>query len=76
MDTETLKRAFGRIRPKVAVGVDGVTKACFEENLEENLEGLREDMRRGTYRHQPIRRVHIPKENGKTQTSGHRNFSL
>ena len=70
MDTETLKRAFGRIRPKVAVGVDGVTKACFEENLEENLEGLREDMRRGTYRHQPIRRVHIPKENGKTRPIG------
>lgn len=70
LDRDTLKSALGRIRSGAAVGVDGMTKAVFESNLEGNLEGLHEEMRRGSYRHQPIRRVHIPKENGKTRPIG------
>ena len=50
-----------------AVGIDGVTKADYEENLEENLKELVGRLKRKAYRPQPARRVEIPKENGKTR---------
>ncbi len=67
---EALWGAFGRLRRNAAVGVDGVTVAQYEEHLGENLRALHERMKAGTYRHQPIRRVNIPKENGKTRPIG------
>lgn len=70
LDIDALRRAFRRIRNDAAVGVDGVTKAEYEEALEDNLRHLHERMKTGKYRHQPIRRVHIPKERGKTRPIG------
>ena len=70
IDVPALGRAFGRIRKGAAVGVDGVTKEQYGQNLEENLERLHERLRMKRYRHQPIRRVHIPKEQGKTRPIG------
>ena len=69
LDVSALGRAFGRIRKGAAVGVDGVTKGAYGEELERNLRDLHERLRGGRYRHQPIRRVHIPKEQGKTRPS-------
>lgn len=68
LDVEALKRAFGRIRKDAAPGVDGVTKEDYARNLEANLQDLHERMRTGRYRHQAIRRVHIPKGPKGTQT--------
>lgn len=70
LDVEALGRAFGRIRKDAAVGVDGITKGAYAENLEANLQGLHERLRSMKYRHQPIRRVHIPKAPGKTRPIG------
>ncbi len=70
LDVDALRRAFGRIRKDAAVGVDGVSKDAYAENLEGNLEGLHERLRTKKYRHQPIRRVHIPKAPGKTRPIG------
>jgi group II intron reverse transcriptase/maturase len=50
--------------------VDGATKVSYGENLAENLEDLHTRMKQGRYRHQPIRRVNIPKGNGKTRPIG------
>lgn len=65
-----LRRAFQRIRKDAAVGVDGITKEQYGQQLEENLRGLHERLRARRYRHQPIRRVHIPKAQGKTRPIG------
>lgn len=62
--------AFDRLRKNAAVGVDGVTVAQYEQDLGANLEALHERMKAGKYRHQPIRRVYIPKENGKQRPIG------
>jgi RNA-directed DNA polymerase len=62
--------AFGKLRKDAAVGEDGVTVAQYEENLGANLQALHERMRAGTYRHRPIRRVYIPKENGQSRPIG------
>lgn len=70
IDQDALRRAFARIRKDAAVGVDGVTKDQYEQNLEENLQQLHERLKSGRYRHQPIRRVHIPKAPGKTRPIG------
>lgn len=70
IDQGVLKEAFGRIRKDAAVGVDGATKEQYGERLEENLRALHERMKGGQYRHQPIRRVHIPKAPGKTRPIG------
>ena len=70
MDEELLKEAFDRVRKDAAVGVDGVTKEQYGEHLDDNIRALHTRMKEGRYRHQPIRRVHIPKAPGKTRPIG------
>src|SRR2546426_978119 len=70
LDEEALKRAFGRIRKDAAVGVDGTTKERYAQHLKDHIRGLHERLRAKQYRHQPIRRVHIPKAPGKTRPIG------
>ncbi|TKC88252.1 group II intron reverse transcriptase/maturase, partial [Polyangium fumosum] len=70
IDVHALKRAYGRLRKDAAVGVDGITKEQYGEELESQLINLYERLKGKRYRHQPIRRVHIPKENGKTRPIG------
>lgn len=70
IDEAALARAFRRIRKGAAVGVDGVTKEQYEQDLERNLRDLHGRLRAMRWRHQPIQRVHIPKEKGKTRPIG------
>ncbi len=65
-----LARSFDRLRKDAAVGVDGLTKEQYAQDLGANLRNLHERLKAGRYRHQPIRRVHIPKEPGKTRPIG------
>ena len=70
MDKDALRRAYTRIREDAAVGVDGVTKRKYGENLEENLQDLLGRLKTKRYRHQPIRRVYIDKEDGRKRPIG------
>ncbi len=70
IDVPALERAYRRSRKDAAVGVDGVTKERYGQDLEANLQDLHARMKAKRYRHQPIRRVHIPKEGGKTRPIG------
>ena len=70
IDPDALRRAFGRLAGRAAVGVDGVTKEQYGQDLEGNLAALHARLRAGHYRHQPIRRVHIPKAPGETRPIG------
>ena len=70
IDVDALRRAYNRIRRNAAVGVDGVSKQDYGENLEENLRNLHERLKTMRYRHQPIRRVYIDKEGGKKRPIG------
>src|SRR5919197_2182424 len=70
IDVAALKRAFHRQRSDAAVGVDGVTKEAYGQHLETNLQDLHARLKEQRYRHQPIRRVHIPKAPGKTRPIG------
>jgi len=70
IDVPALERTYHRQRADAAVGVDGVTKEAYGRNLEANLEDLHARLKEKRYRHQPIRRVHIPKAQGKTRPIG------
>jgi hypothetical protein len=70
LDVPALERAYHRMRKDAAVGVDGVTKEQYGQALEANLQDLHARMKAKRYRHQPIRRVYIPKEQGKTRPIG------
>jgi retron-type reverse transcriptase len=70
IDVPALQRAYESLRAKAAVGIDGMTKERYGQDLRANLEDLHERLRSRRYRHQPIKRVHIPKGNGKTRPLG------
>ena len=61
VDDEALKRAFRRQRRAASAGVDGVTVADYEQNLDGNIRDLCDRVHSGRYRPQPVRRTYIPK---------------
>ena len=67
---ENLRACFESLDGKKALGVDGVTKAQYGENLEFNLQELHRQLRQTSYRPQPVRQVEIPKEDGSMRPLG------
>jgi retron-type reverse transcriptase len=51
-------------------GLDGVAMRTFNENLEANLRELREHRKAKVFEPLPVRRVYIPKANGKRRLLG------
>lgn len=70
IDVEWLREAYRRTRKDAAAGVDGQTAEAYGRDLEGNLAVLLERFRAGTYRAPPVRRVHIPKGDGRTRPIG------
>jgi RNA-directed DNA polymerase len=70
IDLEWLEEAARRGRKDGAAGVDGQTWTEYEENLEDNLQALLDRFKSGTYHAPPVRRVHIPKGDGRTRPIG------
>lgn len=61
-DENNLRVCYDSLDAKKAPGVDGVTKAEYGKNLEENLRNLSTRLKRMGYRPGPKRRSYIPKE--------------
>ncbi|MEE3624767.1 reverse transcriptase domain-containing protein [Nitrospirillum sp. BR 11752] len=51
-------------------GIDGMDKRWMQAELGEHLASLRTDLLSGDYRPQPVKRLYIPKANGKTRPLG------
>lgn len=73
---ESLRACFQELDGKKAIGNDGIDKAMYGENLEENLKDLVGRMKRMAYVPGPVRQVLIPKEGkpGATRPLGISNF--
>src|ERR1700747_1121679 len=67
---ETLRMAYFRLKKEAAPGVDGETWRHYGEELERNLQDLSERLKRGAYRAKPVRRVFIPKADGRQRPLG------
>lgn len=51
-------------------GIDGVTGSIFKGKQQDALTAIREQLLKGTYEPSPVRRVYIPKANGKKRPLG------
>jgi RNA-directed DNA polymerase len=65
IDLGLLRGAYRRTRKDGAVGIDGQTAREYEEELEENLQSLLDRFQSGTYKAPAVKRVYIPKGDGK-----------
>ncbi len=71
LDTRNLEQAYKQVkRNKGAGGIDGMQVDELLPYLRENQEELIQSIRDGKYRPKPVRRVEIPKENGKIRKLG------
>lgn len=70
MDIVWMHEAYRLTRKDGAVGIDGQSAADFAVALEENLDELRELAMSGRYRAPAVRRVEIPKGDGRTRPLG------
>jgi RNA-directed DNA polymerase len=66
----TLTESYAKQPKNKAVGVDGVTKEEYGENLDENITSLIDRMKKFSYKPYPVRRAYIPKANGKLRGLG------
>lgn len=62
---QALHEAFRSLRKDASAGVDGVTYEEYQKDAGTNIQQLYDRLCRRKYRAQPLRRVYIPKENGK-----------
>jgi RNA-directed DNA polymerase len=69
-DVERLRTAYLAIKRDAASGVDGETWQHYGEKLEGNLQDLSERLKRGSYQAKPVRRVYIPKADGRRRPLG------
>src|SRR5262245_13635862 len=62
---EALHEAFRDLRKDASAGVDRVTYSEYAMKVQKNLEQLHGRLKSGKYRAQPLRRIYIPKEDGR-----------
>ncbi len=67
---EHLREAYLGLKRGAAAGVDGETWQQYGQDLEGNLQDLSGRLRRGAYRANPVRRVYIPKADGRQRPLG------
>ena len=69
-DVERLGRAYFELQKWAVPGIDGQTWPGYGEELESNLRNLSERLIRGTYKARPVKRVYIPKADGRQRPIG------
>lgn len=69
-DVDRLREAFYKIKHQSAAGIDGETRQEYEKRLEENLADLSARLQRGAYHAKPVKRVYIPKADGRKRPIG------
>lgn len=73
---ENLNKAYKKVyQNKGTSGVDGITVEEVSGYLKENKDRILNQIRHRRYKPQPVRRVQIPKENGKKKKSRNTNSS-
>jgi len=69
-DLDRLRTAYRELKREAAPGIDGETWRHYGEDREKNLRDLAGRLKSGAYRAKPVRRVHIPKPDGRQRPLG------
>lgn len=67
---ESLRAAYFGLKRNSASGIDHMTWSEYGKNLESNLEDLSKRLRKGGFRAQPVKRINIPKPDGRFRPIG------
>lgn len=70
LNEEYLANCYADLKNKRGSGTDGISVGEYGKNIGKNIENLVSKMKRMSYRPQPVRRIYIPKDNGKTRSIG------
>ena len=70
IDVDLLRESFLALKRRAAAGVDKVTWEDYDAQLEGNLQDLHKRIHSGAYRALPVRRVFIPKADGRQRPLG------
>ncbi len=70
LNEQYIGQCFTRLNKKAASGVDGVTHCAYGGTLSDNVRGLVERLKAGTYRARLVKRQYIPKGGGKLRPLG------
>ncbi len=69
-DPDGLRESYGRQDGRKAPGVDGIDKEQYGDGVQKRLADLSGRIRRMDYRPKPVRRVYIPKGDGRYRPLG------
>jgi group II intron reverse transcriptase/maturase len=65
-----LRYAYQALKRNATPGIDGETWHSYGENLEANLKDLSTRLQRGSYKARPVKRIYIPKPDGRERPIG------
>jgi len=69
-NTNRLREAYRALKHDASPGIDGETWASYGKDLETNLKDLSVRLQRGSYRARPVKRIYIPKPDGRERPIG------
>jgi RNA-directed DNA polymerase len=70
LNTDSLYQSWGQLNKQAAPGIDGITISHYQQRLPENINSLSQDLKQKCYRANDIKRIFIPKSNGKQRPLG------
>lgn len=70
LNEDFLEQCFEALKKDKACGIDGMTIEEYKVNIKERLKDLVDRMKAKQYYPQPVRRVHIPRPDGKMRELG------
>jgi RNA-directed DNA polymerase len=69
-NVDRLREAYLALKRDASAGVDGQTWQAYGRELESNLKDLSDRLAQGRYRAKPVRRVYLPKADGRQRPIG------
>jgi RNA-directed DNA polymerase len=69
-EIDRLRTVYYELKRDAAAGVDGQTWDSYGERLEDNLQSLAASLQSGAFHPKPVKRVHIPKADGRMRPIG------
>ena len=70
LNSDLLVQSWGQINKQSAAGIDGISPVDLKQRLPENINRLSQQLKQKTFRVGDIKRVYIPKSNGKQRPLG------